>query len=51
MGRATNTAHRKNRDSEEEERSKVPRISMDYFYTSKEDEEEKTNPVFVALNE
>ena len=51
MGRAMNTAHKKNHDSEEEERSKVPRISMDYFYMSKEDEEETNNPVLVALNE
>ena len=51
MGRATNTAHRKNRDSEEEEISKVPRISMDYVYMSKEDEEDTHNPVLAALNE
>ena len=51
MGRATNTVHRQDRDSDEEERPKVPRMSMDYFYMSKEDEDEKNNSTLVALNE
>ena len=32
-------------------RKKVPRVSLDYFYMSEEDEENKKNPVLVAPNE
>ena len=51
MGRARNTAHHKSKDSEDDEKLKVPRISMDYFFMSKKDEEETNNPVLVVLNE
>ena len=51
MVRASNTAHHKNKDSEDDDKLKVPRISMDYFFMSKKDEEEKKNPVLVVLNE
>ena len=30
---------------------KVPRISIDYFYMSQKDQDAKTNPVIVAINE
>ena len=51
LGRAMNTAHRADKSTEEEKEMKVPRISIDYFYMSKEDEEGKKNPVLVAVNE
>ena len=51
MGRATGTAHKKNKDSEEERGMKVPRISLDYFDMGKEDEEGKKNPDLVVLND
>ena len=50
-GRATNAQHRKNRDGEEEKELRVPRISLDYFYMSKKDEEAKNNPTLVVVNE
>ena len=43
--------HLKNKDDEEDEATKVPRVSMDYVFMSQEDEEAKENPVFVVLNE
>ena len=51
MGRAMNTAHRTNNDSEDDEKLKVSRIRMDYFFMSQRDEEEIKNPVLVVLNE
>ena len=37
--------------TEEEERFKVPRVSIDYFFVSQTAEEAKQNPVLVAINE
>ena len=30
---------------------RAPRISMEYFYNSKQDEDAKVNPMLVAINE
>ena len=35
-GRATNAAHKKNRDTDDEKSNRVPRISLDYFYQVEE---------------
>ena len=43
--------HLKGKDEEEEFGVKVPKISMDYFYMSKNDEKAKQNPLLVILNE
>ena len=48
-GRSIKKAHRRQKDEEEE--SKIPRISMDYFYMSQKDEEAKEKPVLLAVNE
>jgi len=45
-GRAT--PHMKGKESQEEE---VPKISMDYFFMSKKDEEAKENPLIVMMDE
>ena len=39
-GRGRNTPHAKNRDNKEEAESKVPRVSMDYFFMSQKDEKQ-----------
>ena len=50
--RGRNTAHRKS-DQEEvaEDELKVPRISMDYFFMSEEDQAANENPLLVMLDE
>ena len=50
-GRGQKMPHLKNKDDEEDEATKVPRVSMDYVFMSQEDEEAKENPVLVVLNE
>ena len=45
MGRAMDIVHKKNRDSEDDEQSKAPRIIMAYFDMSKDDVEATTNPM------
>ena len=51
-GRGKNKAHeRKKRRDEEYERNKVPRISLDYFYMSQQDEEANKNPLLVVVDE
>ena len=42
--------HRR-RNSDQNKEEKIPRISMDYLYMSKQDEEAKENPMLVVLNE
>ena len=42
--------HRR-RNSDQNKEETIPRISMDYFYMSKQDEEAKENPMLVVLNE
>lgn len=37
--------------SEDEAMAAVPRVSMDYFFMSKEDEKASTNPCLVMKNE
>ena len=51
-GRARNTSHMAKK-AEEEDKEPVPvkRVSMDYFFMSKQDEEAKDNPVIVMLDE
>ena len=51
MVRTGGAATEEETDTEEEKECRVPRVSIDYFYMSKEDEEGKTNPVLVAVNE
>ena len=51
-GRATNVQHRRKKDEAEEDvDNKVPRISMDYFFMSRKDEEAKENPVLGMVDE
>ena len=50
LGRATNAQHRsitRGLDCDRE----VPRVSMDYFFMSKDDEAASRNPVFVMVDE
>ena len=48
--RARNMQHAKGKD-DEEIKSKVPRISMDYFFMSEEDRRASSNPLFVMIDE
>ena len=48
-GRGKNSAH-KAKNPEEDEPT-VPRLSMDYMFMSKKDEEEKVNPIIVMVDE
>jgi len=55
-GRANNAQHRKkaedNEDDDDEDKLiKIPRISMDYFFLSKKDEEAKENPMIAMVDE
>ena len=52
-GRRKNKTHKKKTEGEKkEERERgVPRISMDYHFMSKADEEAKVNPMLVVVNE
>ena len=49
MGRGMNDAHRKKGKGvkTEEKETAVPRMSLDYFYLSEKDEEERENPLIV----
>ena len=49
-GRAINRQHRRTTGSEDAER-KVPKISMDYFFMSQEEEKASDNPMIVVLDE
>ncbi len=44
-------AHRRKDKSEDEKASEVPRISVDYFYMTKTDEEESKKPNIVVVDE
>ena len=47
-----NRQHRRRKDGdEEEEERKVPRISLDYMFMSKEDEAAQKNPIVVMVDE
>ena len=51
-GRGQKAPHQSSKEkTEEEKEAEVPRISMDYFYMSKADEDAKENPLIVAVNE
>ena len=51
-GRGTNAQHRRKADVENEEGDhKVPRVSMDYFFMSKRDEDAKENPLIAMVDE
>ena len=52
-GRKRNMAHRqKSEEAKKEERTHgVPRISMDYHFMSRDDEEAKRNPIITMVNE
>ena len=39
------------RQREDDTLEKVPRVSMDYFFVSKEDEKANKNPLFVMVDE
>ena len=43
--------HYRRKERHDEVGMRIPRISMDYFFMSKHDEEAKENPVLVVLNE
>jgi len=49
-GRANNSQHRATSDKIDED-VEVPRVSMDYFFMSKEDEAASKNPLLVAIDE
>ena len=51
MGRGRNQEHKKVDRDEGEEESAVPRISMDYFFLSEEDEKACKNPMVVMVDE
>ncbi len=48
-GRAHKTAHKEL--NHEDDETKVPRVSMDYFYMSQEDDDAGRNPLLVMVNE
>ena len=51
-GRGMNSQHRKKEaKKEDEKKSEVPRVSMDYFFMSKTDEEAKANPIIGMVDE
>ena len=52
-GRGRNKAHRRKAKIEEskEKRKQTPRVCMDYFFGSQVDEEAKTNPLVVMVDE
>ena len=49
-GRARNMQHTKEK-AEVENKNKVPRVSMDYFFMSEEDRKASTNPLFIMIDE
>jgi len=49
--RGKNTAHMKNKDKQRDREEGVPRISMDYFFMSQEDEKASENPILVMVDE
>lgn len=49
MGRGRSEYHRKERSNEEHKGT--PRVSMDYFFMSREDEDANKNPLIVMVNE
>ena len=49
--RARNSPHRDSAPEEPLEEIKVPRVHMDYFFMSREDEEASTNPLLVVADE
>ena len=44
-------AHRNHTPEEPLEELKVPRVHLDYFFMSREDEEASKNPLLVVANE
>ena len=50
-GRGRNTPHMLSKGKSGEEESRVPRISMDYFFMSEKDEKANVNPLIVMLDE
>ena len=50
-GRGRNTPHRKGQKGKDDAEVKVPRVSMDYFFMSQQDEKANTNPIIVMLDE
>ena len=53
MGRGRNQDHQKKHDADkrEEQETQVPRMSCDYFFLSQQDEDAKTNPMVVMVDE
>ena len=49
--RGQTMSHLQRRAADGEEGARIPRISMDYFFMSKQDEDAKENPILVVLNE
>ena len=49
--RGKNTSHRKSKDEDKDKQVEVPRISMDYFFMSQEDEKASSNPIMVMVDE
>ena len=50
-GERKNAGHRSKRDEEVDEEEKDPRVSMDYFFMSTQDEKEENNPLIVMVDE
>ena len=49
-GRAKSTGHQRSKEGEDEQ-MKVPRISLDYFFLSKEDQKAHRNPLIGMVDE
>ena len=49
--RGRNTSHLKNQGINKDKSNEVPRISMDYFFMSQEDEKASANPIMVMVDE
>ena len=49
--RGRNTGHLKNQGINKDKSNEVPRMSMDYFFMSQEDEKASANPIMVMVDE
>ena len=50
-GRGRNTPHMRGQKGKDDPDLKVPRVSMDYFFMSQQDEKANKNPILVMLDE
>ena len=49
--RGRNTSHLKNQGINKDKSNEVPRMSMDFFFVSQEDEKASANPIMVMVDE